>query len=193
MPFTAMKKFKSVSKSRTMKRMTGFDGRVGRSDIEPLPVFRDEKVKVVTDREKEIAQALHDDELAKRVVKLLEKHPYATVIEMLAMDWLDKNLAEYVYQAQVNGGYRAQGAVPDFVLKDGNSEWIALLINGNYWHDVNNGHQNDVTDKLALTGSYYQGRIIAAVVIIWESRLMRSKQARDEAMLAATQRVELGI
>lgn len=183
-----LKGLKGISKSRDMKRLRG----IGARERQQPPQAPDVPPVTQPDRgrEEELAQALGDDELARRVVKLTERFPYGTVPEMLAMDWLDKNLADYVYQAQVNGGYRQGGQVPDFVVKQGD-RGIALLIQGDYWHNVPGKRQADEADRIRLRGQYYQGVILEAVIWIWESLLMQSKQRRDEVMAAALQRQEI--
>lgn len=187
----SFKPFSRFYKSRKMVGFKGFDGKSREAKPQPLASPLEAKPpRVQSEGEADLASALGDEQWAKDIRKLQEKNPYGTVIEMLAMDWLDKNLADYVYQARVNGGYRPGGTVPDFVVRSGDNEWIALLVNGNYWHNVP-GTQNDQTDKVRLVGSYYEGKRIKTAVILWESRLMQGKDQRDAAMSSALQGVEL--
>lgn len=185
---TSPPSFKGFSKPKEMK---GF-GRKRKQEDAFAPA-KTEKVSFQTKsaHEQDVARALKDDDLTRRVLNLEKAHPYGTVPEMLAMDWLDKNLAEYVYQAKVNGGYRPGGLVPDFLVKRA-GEGLALLIHGDYWHNIPGKREKDETDKLRLIGSYSNGVRIDDAVIVWESRLMRSRQARDEAMENALQKIELG-
>ena len=183
--------FKKFSKPKTAKKFTDFAGRVWRSPWPPEQPSQAVFKPAIESRAEHLGQVLKDDELGKRVAKLEEKHHYATVPEMLAMDWLDKNLADYVFQAKVNGGFRPGGLVPDFVLRR-MDKGIALLIHGEYWHNVPGKREKDAVDKLRLVGQYTNGVYIDKAVIVWESRLMRSKQQRDEAMTAALQGIELG-
>lgn len=188
----SFKPFSRLSKGRSMKRFSAFDGRASDEKTQPVAAEKAEEVETRSDRESALARELGDEQWARRIFRLLEKNPNGTVIEMLAMDWLDKNLADYVYQARVAGGYREGGIVPDFVVRNRGEEWVALLINGNYWHNVP-GTQNDTGDKLSLVGQYFLGARIKSAVIVWESRLMRGKQAVDEVMNAALQSTELGM
>lgn len=187
--FPGLPAFKKMTKSKHMKRFVRFDGRVGKS-LEPVPATNIEKQSpdLLNQRQEQLAKTLHDDELAKRVIDLQKRFPYGDVPEMLVMDWLDKNKYVYIYQAQVNGGFRSGGHVPDFLMKKNNGTWEAVLVNGVYWHRF---PEKNLADKLALTGSYYQGHQIDNVVIVWETRLMASKDSRDRTMAAASQGIEL--
>lgn len=188
----SFKPFGRLSKGRSMKRFSAFDGRASDDKTPPEFAPKAEEAQARTDRESELARDLGDEQWAKRIFRLMEKNPNGTVIEMLAMDWLDKNLADYVYQARVAGGYREGGVVPDFVVRNQGEEWIALLINGNYWHTVP-GTQSDTGDKLQLIGQRFMGARIKSAVVIWESRMMQGKTMLDSVMSAALQSIELGM
>jgi hypothetical protein len=180
------KGFDNFTKSAGAKKFSDFSGRSVTPRPRPAAAPTVELPPPVSDTERDLARQLKDDSLAHDIHKMMVAHPYATAIEMLAMDWLDKNLADYVYQAQVNGGFRPGGNVPDFVVSAPGQEWTALLINGNYWHRF---PEKNAADKLQITGSYYEGRTIARTVIVWESNMM-SRSGRDSSMNDAMQGIE---
>ncbi len=99
------------------------------------------------------------------------------------LDYLQSTGEKYTYQAELYGGFRPGGVVPDFVVsRSGNG--LALLINGTYWHRPN-GPQNDAADKLRIVGQYFNGDLITQAVIVWESRLMASdRRATMQAALS---------
>jgi hypothetical protein len=101
------------------------------------------------------------------------KHPYGTVPELIMLDFLEQKGERYKYQAQLYGGWRSGGLIPDFVVSRG-GQARALLINGNYWHNVPGKREKDAADKLRILNSYFDGERISAVTIVWESRLMGS-------------------
>lgn len=190
MTFQPFKRSKSKSKG-AFKSFAGLDGKRRREprELPPPTPAKEEAPQVRSEGEDDLAQALGDEQWARDIRRLQQRNPNSTVIEMLAMDWLDKNLAKYVYQARVNGGYRPGGNVPDFVVRTPDNEWMALLVNGNYWHNVP-GTQNDQTDKLRLVGSYYEGARIKNAVILWESRMMQGRSQLDALMNDALSGVE---
>lgn len=144
-----------------------------------------ERFDLTSDHEDKLANALKDRSLARRIVKLQEKHPYGTVPEMMAVDYLQRKQERYTYQAQLYGGWRAGGMVPDFVVHRPGG-LLAMLINGNYWHPH---PQKNEADKMRIRGAPTDGGRISNVVIVWESALMRMK---DEVLDAAMAGIELG-
>jgi hypothetical protein len=100
-----------------------------------------------------------------------DKHPYGTVPELIMLDFLEMKGERYKYQAQLYGGWRSGGLIPDFVVSRG-GQARALLINGTYWHNVPGKREKDASDKLRILGSYFDGELITGVTIVWESRLM---------------------
>lgn len=155
-----------------------------------LPVGDDFHVDTTDDYEDEVIRALGDVQLGKRIIALKnDKYPYATIPELIYLDWLDRKGERYTFQAQLFGGWRGGGLVPDFVVSRG-GQARAILVNGTYWHQTPGKTTKDASDKLRLLNSYFNGVIITNVVIIWESRLMSS--SRDQVMEASLVGIEMG-
>ena len=66
----------------------------------------------------------------------------------------------------------------------------AILINGDYWHNIPGKREKDASDKLRLLNSYYEGEVITSVIIVWESRLMGP--GREQTMQNALAGIEDG-
>ncbi len=172
-----------LRKLRTLTTLPDITGRRKRKKgvFPSLPDGLNEVFDTTDDLESKLAHALHDDQLARRVVSLKDKDPYGTVIELIVLDFLQSVGERYTYQAELYGGFRAGGVVPDFVVsRSGNG--LALLINGTFWHRPD-GPQNDAADKLRITGSYFNGDLITNTVILWETRVMAPD--RRSTMIAA--------
>src|SRR6478609_8843001 len=83
---------------------------------------------VTEDDAQELARVLKNEPLAKRVRKLQKtKYPYGTVPELLMLDYLDAHGEKYKYQAEIYGGFRSGGLVPDFVVQRAGG-WRAINI-----------------------------------------------------------------
>jgi hypothetical protein len=183
--------FQRLRKMPALASLPYLDGK-RRRRLEPLPLLPSggmTQVDVTPDEEQELARVLKDEKLARRVVSLQQEHPYGTVPEMLLLDFLQQKGERYKYQAQLFGGFRSGGLVPDFVVSRGGSS-RAILVNGSYWHNVPGKREKDASDKLRLLNSYYEGELITSAVIVWESRLMAP--SRDVTMEAALAGVEMG-
>lgn len=122
---------------------------------------------------------------------LKKEFPYGTVPELLALDFLRSHREQYIYQAQLLGGFRPGGVVPDFLVMR-NAAITALLIQGNYWHNLPGMKQADEVDKYRLLGTTYEGRRIQRVVFVWETRLISGREGRDSVMENALSGIELG-
>lgn len=165
-----LKKLRKLPTLRGLADMTG--SRRQRKELPQLPSGINEQFDTTNDLELKLAHALKDDRLAKRVVNLMEnKYPYGTVPELIMLDYLQSKQERYKYQAELFGGWRGGGLIPDFVVSQGGAS-LALLINGTYWHNVPGKREKDAADKLRIMNSYFDGELITDVVIVWESRLM---------------------
>lgn len=180
-------KLRRIHKRNTFASLPDMMGR-RRRKIPPLPLLPagDDLVTDVTDDfEQEVARALQDDRLAKRVVSLIQtKHPYGTVPEMIMLDFLEEKGERYKYQAQLFGGWRQGGIIPDFLVR-GN----ALFIQGVYWHNIPERRQKDASDKLRVLGQYFDGELIERATFVWEDKLMGAN--RRAVMELALQGIEL--
>jgi hypothetical protein len=126
-----------------------------------------------------LAKIFRDDGLAKRVRQLQkDRYPYGTVPEMVMLDFLERKGETFHYQAQVMGGWRGGGLVPDFVVSRGGTQ-TAILIQGIYWHNLPGKREKDIADKLRLLGSYYEGKTIDNVVFVWETQIMQPNPKRE--------------
>lgn len=189
---TVPKPFNRIRKRRGFASLPGMDGRRRRRDdgFRPLSAGENLRLDVTDDEVQELANVLNDEKLAKRVVNMRRtKHPYGTVPEMIMVDYLDSVGERYKYQAQLYGGWRAGGLVPDFVVSRG-GRGRAILINGLYWHNIPGKRVKDAADKLRILGSIYEGEMIGDVVAVWENRLM--SEDRRRTMELAIAGVELG-
>jgi hypothetical protein len=186
-----MNGLKRMTKGKTFLSLPDITGRRKRKApaLPLLPAGLNTFIDVVDDEEQELARALNDDRLARRIMRLKRgDYPYGTVPELIMLDFLMEKNERYKYQAQLFGGWRSGGLVPDFVVSRGGTA-RALLINGNYWHKVPGKQEKDASDKLRLTGSFYDGEVISDVTIVWESRLMSHE--RRATMEQALQGVEM--
>lgn len=139
-----------------------------------------------------LARALADDGLARRIRTIQrERYPYGTVPELIFLEFLERKGEEYTYQAQVLGGYRGGGLVPDFVVKRG-GEQVAILIQGIYWHNIPGKKEKDIADKLRLLGANYEGRQITKVVFVWENKIVAPDPGRSTALESAIVGIETG-
>lgn len=189
-------KFQRLRKSwqEGLRSLPGLDGvrhRVG-EEITPLPPGINEQFDVTNDQEVELARVLRDDALARRIISLQNKdYPYGTMPELIMVDYLQKRGERYKYQAQLFGGWRSGGLIPDFVVSRAGLA-RAILINGNYWHNVPGKKVKDASDKLRLLNSYFDGDKITDVTIVWESQLMQPNPAREAVMQDAITGIEHG-
>lgn len=168
------KPIRRINKKMTFATMPDMTGRRKRK-TEPLPLLPvgdDLHVDMTDDFYDELARALKNDQLARKVTNLIrDKYPYGTVPEMLMLDFLEMKGERYKYQAQLYGGWRSGGLIPDFVVSRG-GQARALNIQGDYWHNVPGKREKDAADKLKMLGSYFDGELITGVTFVWESRLM---------------------
>lgn len=147
---------------------------------------------VTEDDVNDLARVIHDDNLAKRIRKLQHsKYPYGTVPELLMLDYLDSQGERYKYQAQLFGGFRSGGLVPDFVVSRGGG-WRAINIQGQYWHQVPGKMVKDAADKLRMIGAPYEGQTIVDVIFVWERRIMQPNPGRDQVLQNAVAGIEMG-
>jgi hypothetical protein len=170
------KPIKRINKKMTFATLPDTTGRRKRKEeaLPMLPAGDDFITDTTDDFQDRLAAELKDDHLARKVISLMNnKHPYGTVPELIMLDFLEQKGERYKYQAQLYGGWRSGGLIPDFVVSRG-GQARALLINGNYWHNVPGKREKDAADKLRILNSYFDGERISAVTIVWESRLMGS-------------------
>ncbi len=121
--------------------------------------------------------ALDDEKLAKRLVKLQKEFPQATLPELVTYNWLQREHMRFQFQVELFGGRRVRGGLlPDFVVMMG-SRTLAWQVQGEYWHSVGLKGDSDRTANLRMLGQIVNGRRIDGVVELWETDLyQRSKR-----------------
>lgn len=129
-------------------------------------------------------QTLDDEKLAKRLVKLQEKFPVATLPELVVYNWLEKEHVKFEFQVELFGGRRLRGGLlPDFVVERGAGA-IAWQVQGEYWHSQALKDDGDRIANLRMLGQVVRGRRIEKVVELWENDLYR-KSLRNTVMSLA--------
>lgn len=122
----------------------------------------------------EWSRTLGDQGQAKRLLKLKREggYPYATLPELICLDWLLRRGIEFIYQQGILGGRLYQGGVvPDLIVYQGRNA-IVWQVNGNYWHTRPGMEQRDIAASQILLGREVYGHIITAVVALWERKLI---------------------
>lgn len=117
-----------------------------------------------------------DVKLAKRVLNMKAEYPAASIPELIVHCWLTDNKIPFSYQAMLFGGRRAKGGlIPDFVVQYGGLG-LAWQVQGEYWHERQTDHgQKDISVRLRLIGTVYQGVTISDVVSLWEKDIYRMR------------------
>lgn len=122
-----------------------------------------------------LGRKARDYKLAKRVATLMETYPDGTIPELVTLDWLEQQKIPHTFQAWVYGGRsRKGGIIPDFVVEYG-GRGMAWLIQGDYWHNRSEVAESDVSDKLRLIGTQFEGVIIEVVVELWENKVLNAR------------------
>jgi len=100
----------------------------------------------------------------------------ATDIELIALNWLDKNRIDYQFQSSLMGGfYELGGAVVDILIPD---DMIAIRIFGEYWHKgvVKEGRDQIQRENLEAMGY--------VVVDVWGADLLDPTRVEETMRLA---------
>jgi hypothetical protein len=162
-----------------------------KQELPELPTLGDKaewEQNLVDDKVALWADALGSESLAKRLIKLEAsgKYPDATLPELVALDWLEKNQYKHVFQQTLLGGRALKGGqVVDIVVELG-SGVVILEVQGNYWHSKPGMPVRDAAQRLALANLKIYGKQVKAVIEVWESRLVQPIQSiRDDVMQCA--------
>lgn len=180
-------------KPKSFKKLSGLGKKQG---VEPLPDLDDGPERVlnlVDDELTRLTDALGDEQLAKKVLKLKEKHPTGTMLELTVMEYLDRKRIRYVFQQWLLGGRILKGGqVTDYIVDAGPTVMV-WECQGQYWHSRPGSVANDSAQEMALLGITFQGKKISKVIEIWESRIMQPNKAmREQTLNQARNGVELG-
>jgi hypothetical protein len=133
-------------------------------------------VNVAGDSFGDLVRLLNNNEkLAKRVIRLQQQYPYATLPELITIDWLNANNEQYIYQFAVLGGRWApagQGMIPDFLVFRGDQA-DAWLIQGEYWHSLYQQREFDKIVIARLTRMLGNELPLGKVIELWEDDIYR--------------------
>lgn len=129
--------------------------------------------------------------IVDRFAELLEKEPSITYPE--AIFWYELEvlrIEDFSYQSALFGG-RAElgGLVVDFVVNVGGFN-VAILVNGNWWHNRPEQRERDFTTKEQVIGQTWQGIPILYCVEVWESKLLSCD--RHDTVIRALRGEEVG-
>lgn len=131
-----------------------------------------------------IGDSPSDVRMAKRMLGLKKTYTNASLPELMAMDFFNRNNVQYWFQQYALGGRLAKGGyVADFVTSYGKGAQV-ININGDYWHNKASARYHDYAARIALTGSYINGLKIFRYTEVWESDLYKMKDRVLELALA---------
>lgn len=186
----------SVPKFKKPKALKALKTFGKKEKLPPLPDLDEGPQRVaslVDDEEARLTNAVGDRQLAKKILKLKQKYPDATTLELAIMEYLDRKRIKYIFQQWLLGGRILKGGqVVDFIVQK-NANWLVIEAQGNYWHTRGGSEEKDRAQAFALLGLSFQGKKISKVVSIWESRIMQPNKARREQTLQlALMGIELG-
>ena len=133
--------------------------------------------------ERDLARLLGDEALARRLVRMQQRMPVASLPELIVFDWLQRNDIPFVFQGEFKGGRtRLGGTVPDFVVNVG-GRGLVLRVQGDYWHTRPGNSEKDFGQKVAMMGRTINGLRVQNVVDLWESDLyQRGERTMQLAM-----------
>jgi len=104
----------------------------------------------------------------------------ATSIELIVLNWLNRNKIEYEFQSSLMGGfYELGGAVVDILLPQLQLAW---RIFGEYWHRGISKSGSDLIQKESLSARGW------TVVDIWERNI---RENLEQTMRLAIQGKEM--
>lgn len=138
----------------------------------------------LTDEEQlDLARILNSERLAKECLKLMAANGRMSLPEAIVMVYLDRWRYPYLYQESIFGGRTQKGGtVMDFLVDMGGA-WVAILVQGNYWHTLEGVRQRDLATKIQVIGQELHGLIVQFAVELWEQPLIdytrRERVIRD--------------
>lgn len=129
-----------------------------------------------------------DERLARKILKMKESFPDATIPELAFMEYLDRKQIEYIFQAWMFGGKASGKGVPDFALPQP-PYWVIVNIHGDYWHSNKFETIEDQRfQQRRLVNHIFNGMKVRAYVQLWESDIY---QRRDYGMQMAVMGISL--
>lgn len=180
------KTFHAIRKRKGLRPFKNHFGKekVGATRFETLP---QSDVHALATSLEEVARWVKDPQIARRVSKLKNQFPYGTLPELVAYDYLVRNNANFIYQAEVAGGHARGGFQPDFVVIAAGRA-LAWLIQGEFFHSATFQFRHgqldrDLRARMFLKGQVVNGIRIDTVVELWESNVYnRNPEVFDYAM-----------
>ena len=138
----------------------------------------------------ELARLLGSVTTARQVLGIQARDPSRTILECVVEWWLRKEALQFVVQAPMLGGRAfAGGTVVDAIVWTDRSRAVAIMAQGNYWHEDPTSVVQDASIKVRLLGQWVNGARIVSVVEVWESALYRNVEG---VMRAAVAGLEVG-
>lgn len=126
--------------------------------------------------------------MAKQFLALKQTYPQMTLPEGVVYILLKALQVDFIYQVDVYGGRLWRGGqVPDFMIP---SLGLVMRVMGDYWHSQQLQIQRDQADKIRLLDSELAGQKVAAVVDVWESKILDCD--RENVVRLALNGIELG-
>lgn len=139
----------------------------------------------------ELARLLGSLTTAKEVLKIQAADPTRTILECVVEWWLRKQGLSYAVQVPMLGGRAVSGGtVVDAIVWTDRSRAVAIMAQGNYWHEDPQSIRSDAAIKMRLAGKWVGGARIQTVVEVWESALYRNI---NHVMTMAVAGVEVGL
>lgn len=120
-----------------------------------------------------------DRNIAKRIMRLAEQFPAASVPELIVYTWLQKEGLNFDFQVELYGGRRFEGGLlPDFVVYQDRTHATAWQIQGSYWHSIARKGFHDQTSQWRMLGQVVNGATIGKVIEIWENDLYMGRHVQ---------------
>lgn len=128
--------------------------------------------------------------IAKRFGRLLEEYTVITLPEAIYYEGMEQRKREFDYQSALMGGRSELGGlVVDFMVRIPGG-WLAVLVNGDFWHNKPMQRERDFQTKERAIGLNYQDGTILYSIEIWESTLKSC--FRDHAIDQSLLGIEVG-
>lgn len=135
--------------------------------------------------EEQLARAIGSSRLARKLIELLQSFPNATIPELIALEWLERNEIGYAYQVPLFGGRTASGGIVlDMLVNYGVGQAYGWRIQGQMIHSLRGRPELDALQESALIGSTVLGQRIGDVIDIYDTRLLDEYRREDTLNLA---------
>lgn len=120
-----------------------------------------------------------DRNLAKRIMRLAEQFPVATVPELIVYTFLQRFGYDFDFQTELFGGRRFSGGLlPDFVVYNGNGPATVFQVQGEFWHSISRKGFHDQTSQWRMIGMQVRGTTIGKVIEVWENDLYMGRHVQ---------------